>query len=237
MALILFDIDGTLLRPLGVGRSAFQGAIGTFTGRSVLLPDFPYDGLLDTDIAAKTLRMLGEPHGTEAVSSLLDLYLDDLEKSVPVPISEFRCLGIPALLDMALSRNHSIGLVTGNVKRGAAIKLSMAGLLPYFSTVPNNGALTGAFGDEAPDRTALVSAAVNNCRRHFCTNFALGETWVVGDSPRDVEAASMAGVHCVAVSTGLTSFKALSGLNPDLLLHNLTSFEQFFRAVEDGVPG
>ncbi len=233
MALLLFDIDGTLLRPLGVGRRAFEDALLALHGRIPEGSGFSYAGLLDTQIAAATLAALGLPNGTPAVKRLLGRYVDCLKKN-PWPQREAcLCPGVPGILDEARGRGHRIALLTGNLHEGARVKLGACGILDYFAPDGREGSLLGAFADDAEERHGLVPIAVERCRRRFGEPFTPHETWIVGDSPRDVQAARLSGIRCAAVATGFTDLEGLRSLGPDLAVADLSGNEAFFRSIQE----
>lgn len=232
MALLLFDIDGTLIRPTGMGRRAFERALRKLYG-GIPYERFPYDGMLDTQIAAKTLSHMGLAPTSSAVDRLLDLYVEHLQDERPTDPALHRCPGIPALLDQALNRGHHLGLLTGNVRGGAFAKLSFMGLASYFLSESGDGGLLGAFGGDAQERWDLVPVALSRCENAYGRMFTREQTWIVGDSPKDVQAAHAAGVRCAAVGTGLASLQALADLSPDLLFQDLADPAALWSGVEN----
>jgi phosphoglycolate phosphatase-like HAD superfamily hydrolase len=231
VALLLFDIDGTLIRPTGMGRRAFEEALRDLHGRLPAAP-FPYDGMLDPQIAEKTLSSMGLAPTPSAVDRLLDLYLEHLQNERPSDPAASLCPGLPGLLDQAPHRGHHLGLLTGNLHEGARTKLSFVELSRYFRVPGDDGRLLGAFGGDAQQRWDLVAVAVARCERAFGRPFSASETWIVGDSPRDVLAARTAGVRCAAVATGLASFQTLADLAPDVLLTDLADPSALWLGVE-----
>lgn len=232
MALLLFDIDGTLIRPMGMGRRAFEQALRDLHGRLSAEP-FPYDGMLDPQIAEKTLSSLGLAPTSSAVDRLLDLYLERLQDERPSDPAGILCPGFPGLLEQAPRRGHHLGLLTGNLHEGARTKLSFVELSGYFRAPGEDGRLLGAFGGDAQQRCDLVAVAVARCERAYGRSFQASETWIVGDSPRDVQAARTAGVRCAAVATGLASLQTLADLAPDLLLSDFADPSALWSALED----
>jgi phosphoglycolate phosphatase len=232
MALLLFDIDGTLIRPMGIGRRAFERALLERYGR---VPEerFPYDGMLDPQIAARTLGLLGLDPTSEEVDALLARYVELLAQERPGDGRAGLCAGLPELLEEATARGHHIGLLTGNVREGARLKLSFFGLDHFFE---EGHRLLGAFGGDAGTRAELVPVASERCASAFGRPFPLEETWLVGDSPRDVEAARGSGARCVAVATGWCALEDLAALRPDLTLPDLGVAVPLWRAVEGAPP-
>jgi len=231
MALLLFDIDGTLIRPTGMGRRAFERALRELYG-GASDEHFPYDGMLDTQIAVRILSQMGLAPTSSAVDRLLDLYVERLQDERPEDPAAHRCPGIPALLEQAPGRGHYLGLLTGNVRGGAFAKLSFAGLSNYFLAGTDGSGLLGAFGGDAQERWDLVPVAMARCVKAYGRAFSRAQTWIIGDSPKDVQAARTAGVRCVAVGTGSASLQTLAGLSPDLLLPDLADLGTLWPAVE-----
>jgi phosphoglycolate phosphatase len=224
MALLLFDIDGTLLTPKGMGRRAFERALAEAYPGITGIPAFSYDGLLDPEIVRRTLDLMGREASETEVGSILEAYLDHLSGERPETSEGYLCPGVPDVLEEALRRGHTLGVLTGNVRRGALLKLGFFGLAGYFPC--------GAFGEDAPDRAGLVPVAVERIRRASGKEFGRGETWIVGDSPRDFSAASSAAIRCALVATGGTPKAHLEALRADLLLDNLARPEALWRKVE-----
>lgn len=224
MSLLLFDIDGTLLAPRDMGRRAFERALGERHPRRPLPERFPYDGLLDPEIVSRTLSLMGLPSGEREVRDLLRAYLRHLEAERPGSRDGYLCPGVPAVLDEASRRGHGLGVLTGNVEAGARLKLDFFGLGGYFSG--------GAFGEDAPVRAGLVAVALARVGREGGGRYGLAETWIVGDSPRDLAAAREARVRCALVATGTTPRSELTKLNADLLLDDLSDTSPLWEAVE-----
>ncbi len=232
MALLLFDVDGTLVRPLGIGRRAFLEALADFPEAHGDVPRFPYDGLLDGEIARATLLALGIPPTSERLSRLLDSYAAHLETETFPPPPECRCEGAAEFLETARSRGHALALLTGNVRRGAEVKLRAAALDGYFRS---DGALLGAFGEDGTRREDLVAVALRRCAAAG-QSFTREAAWIVGDSTRDVEAARRGGVRCAAVATGHTPVDLLRRAAPDLCLRSLREGEALLAALEGTPP-
>jgi len=226
MALFLFDIDGTLLPPAGIGKRAFEKAVEDLYPGSPSGMRFACDGLLDPQIARRILEEMGREADAGSVDRILRRYLERLPAERPPSPESYRCPGVPEVLEAAESRGHGTCLLTGNIREGARMKLDFAGLRGRFQV--------GAYGDDAPTRGGLVAVAVERSRHHWSRSFTHWETWIVGDSPRDLAAAREGGVHCALVATGITPFEELVACAPDLLLRDLTDPEPLWR-VSEGV--
>jgi phosphoglycolate phosphatase len=233
MALLLFDIDGTLMRPRDIGRRAFNAALLALYGRLPEAPPFPYDGMLDTEIARRTLVQMGLQPTRPEVTRLLEAYVSRLPEEAPSDRTSHLCPGFPTSLDRAAAEGHRLGLLTGNVRAGAQAKLGFVGLARYFSIGAGTGDLLGAFGEDASERWGLVPRAMERCSEAFGAPFARTSVWLIGDSKRDVEAARRAGVKCAAVATGHTEAEALLAMEPDFFLADFSDPEPFFAALRD----
>lgn len=223
MALLLFDIDGTLLAPRGLGRHAFEKAVRARYGR---LPEtsFAFDGLMDTAIARETLRLLGVPPEDHAVHSLLGSYAELLPEERPADPQGHLCPGVPEILDDARRRGHHLGLLTGNLAQTAQTKLQFVDLQHHFPT--------GAFAGDGAERADLVPVALARCEEVHGRAFSPEETWVIGDSIHDIRAAKQAGVFVAAVATGNTPAALLAAERPHLLLEDLSQAQRLWEAVE-----
>jgi phosphoglycolate phosphatase len=234
MGLLLFDIDGTMIRPMGLGRKAFESALQITYGRLPEGEPFPYDGLLDPMIARRTLEAMGLGATESEIRLILAAYVDCLRKQPPQDPDALLCPGFPSLLEDTKARGHSIALLTGNVREGAEAKLTWAGLAGHFRPRGPSSELLGAFGEDAVERSGLVPIAMERCRRTLGIAFTAEETWIVGDSAKDVQAAHAAGVRCAAVATGITGLEALQSLGPELALPDLSEPAPLWQAVEAG---
>lgn len=195
----LFDIDGTLVSAGGAGRRAFERAVadrcGPFDGA---LSGLRLDGLTDRLIVRKSLELLGRPFDDRFCDELLARYVEHLEVEIHGP--GFAVLpGVPEALDALRERGALLGLCTGNVAPGALLKLSRGGLDGYFDFGPS-----GVFGFAADgeEREKLVRAALRRASVRLGRDVAPREALVVGDTPRDVEAARLEGVPTLCVATG-----------------------------------
>jgi phosphoglycolate phosphatase len=214
--LVLFDIDGTLIRRAGPHhREALVEAIRKTVGVETTTDGVPVAGMLDRDILATMMTRAGMKPGAirkampvvvERAQSIYVRKSPDLGKKV--------CPGVRGVLSRLTRRGAVIGLVTGNLTRIGWRKMERAGLRPYFRF--------GAFAELASDRAGLVRIAIRHARR---------EKWIgrdccislVGDHPNDVRAAKANGVRSVAVATGLVSIEELGSHQPDMLLPDLRS--------------
>jgi phosphoglycolate phosphatase-like HAD superfamily hydrolase len=216
-ALVLFDIDGTLVRRAGPHhRQALVHGIRRVTGLDTTTDGIPVQGMLDPIILAEMMRRAG------AGRALIRQSMPEVERAaeryyrrVCPPLDGKHCPGVEPLLDRLRRRGFLLALVTGNLTRIGWHKLERAGIAPYFRY--------GAFGEMAATRGRLVTWAIREARLHHALPPDAAVT-LVGDATSDVIAAHENGIPVIAVRTGITPVEDLEALAPDYLLRNLRDF-------------
>lgn len=209
MALVLFDIDGTILKTRGAGREAMDAAFLRVCGWSRATAGVDLAGNTDTRI----LRQVMERHGAESVDldALKDAYLDALRGLLAEPGRVEACPGVHALVER-LDGVADVGLLTGNWSDGARVKLAAVGL--------DEALRWGAYAEDGPHRDALLPVARARAReRGLDDTVAL----VIGDTPADVRCARAGGGVAVAVETGFSTPEALARARPDLQVKDLAA--------------
>ena len=199
---LLFDIDGTLITTGGVGRRAIVRAFRERYGREDATR-FPFDGMTDRLIARLGLEAIGVTPSAEAVAEILEFYVEILAEEVERADASLYRLhdGIVEALGAAEGRGHGIGLGTGNVEKGARIKLSRLGVHEKFAF--------GGFGSDAEERVELVRHGAERGAAHLGVPLAACRVVVIGDTPKDVAAARGIGAESIGVGTGSFSAQAL----------------------------
>lgn len=217
-ALVLFDIDGTLIRRAGPHhREALVEAIRRTCGLETTTELIPVQGMLDRDIVTLMLRNAGAtdtfirrqmPLIVRQAQTIYVRTCPDLQRKV--------CPGVRRTLRALQTRRVPAGLVTGNLTRIAWKKMEHAGLKDFFRF--------GAFAEMARTRTDLVRMAARQARQEGWIN---GKTRIslVGDHPNDIAAAKANSVQSIAVATGIASADELAACKPDVLLPDLRSFK------------
>jgi phosphoglycolate phosphatase-like HAD superfamily hydrolase len=214
MPIILFDIDGTLVRTGGAGKAAMESALVEAFGVAELHDKVPYSGRTDVAIGRDLLRVHGIDPTPENQRKLRDAYLANLPNSLRTRGGTV-CPGIPELLAAVAGRPGVVlGLLTGNVRLGAQVKLGHFGLWECFTC--------GGFGDEHHDRDDVARAALACAREHVGRHVDPSEVWVIGDTPLDVSCARAIGANAVAVATGWHPLEELAGHNPDFIFNDLS---------------
>ena len=217
-ALVLFDIDGTLVRRAGPHhRQALVDAVRQITGRESTTEGIPVHGMLDTDILTQMMQAAGLADDAigAVMPSVIEAAQDLYVKSVP-DIRDKRCPGVEELLEALTARGAVLALVTGNLTRIGWRKLERAGLDCYFRF--------GAFAEAAKTRGGLARRAIEQARRECLVDYN-ARIFLIGDAVQDVEAARENGIVSVAVRTGITPPEELEASNPDVLVDDLTRLD------------
>jgi len=212
--LILFDIDGTLVRRAGPHhRQALVDAVRQVTGLETSTDHIPVHGMLDPDILSRMLRDVGASEAAvrRAMPAIIRRAQQLYVRRVP-DLQRKTCPGVRRFLRHLEQSGAVLALVTGNLTRIGWKKLERAGLKPYFRF--------GAFGEMARDRAGLARLAIRHARaqRWIAKNAAIA---LVGDAPSDVQAARRNRIISVAVHTGISTHDDLLKCAPDILLADL----------------
>ncbi len=230
MRLALFDIDGTLIKTGGAGMRAFYRALEQVfhipAGPQVIRPD----GKTDPLIAKEFLKHFGQENRWNARSSeeLFTVYLACLGEEMERARDDQLIVimpGVRELLDSLVAQpDFAVGLVTGNLERGAQIKLSSAGLDHYFQF--------GGYGSDSEDRTELIRMGIQRGAR-WIAPARMEAAFVIGDTPLDIIHGRAAGAGVIAVASAGYGISDLQPYSPDLLVPDLTSMDSvlsFMRA-------
>jgi phosphoglycolate phosphatase-like HAD superfamily hydrolase len=215
--LLLFDIDGTLIHSGGAGVQALKSAFKERFGIDDDLHDIEIAGMTDSGIVVSVLNKHKIPANHENVSAFLDSYVHFL--SLELPRREGKLLpGVLDLLERLKSRPHVVlALLTGNVSRGARLKLEHYGVWHFFEF--------GAFADDHRDRNELGRFARARAKEKHGREFAASEIDVIGDTPRDIACGKALGARTIAVATGRWSLDELAKHDPDFLIDDLSDVE------------
>src|ERR1700681_960659 len=217
-AMVLFDIDGTLIRRAGPHhRQALVDAIRRAVSLETTTEGVPVAGMLDRDILATMMTRAGmKPSAIRKAMPDIILHAQSIYVRSSPDLARKVCPGVRRMLGRLQRRGAVIGLVTGNLSRIGWRKMERAGLRPYFRF--------GAFAELANDRAGLVRFAIRHARR---------EGWIgrdskislIGDHPNDIRAAKANGIRAIAVATGLSAFEELQSHSPDILVPDLRSLK------------
>lgn len=227
--LLLFDIDGTLLDTGGAGMKALrQGLLEEF-GLEERADDFPLldlAGATDSGIVRFLFAHFEIPLTEANVERFYARYHRQLESDLAATGQEQGRLlpGIDRLMERLAGHHAVLGLLTGNIARGAWTKVASYGLEGVFDF--------GAFGDDHHDRDELGPVAIGRASAHTGRDFEPERVVIIGDTPKDIRCARACGAWAVAVSTGRFSREELAEHRPDLLFDSLEDVEHFVAEVE-----
>ncbi len=226
--LLLFDVDGTLLDAAGAGRAALEGAMREVYETTGPIDEFAFDGLTDPDIVRSLLNMAGleDPAIDARLASLWDSYDWRLEGELQA--RRGRVAVFPGVTDLlgrlAEEPRFRLGLLTGNVERGAWMKLRSCGLDGCFGF--------GAFGSDAERRVDLPPIALRRARATTGIAFTSEEMILIGDTPEDVRCARTGGARILAVATGRFSVEELEAHGADWVVPGLDDVAAVVELIE-----
>lgn len=210
----LFDIDGTLLASGGAGKAALEDGLAEEFGIPGGIEKLTLSGRTDRAIVSDLLVAAGMADTDENRTRLLAAYLRHLPAGLARKPG--RVLpGVEQLLRLLGTRhNVHVGLLTGNVRAGAGIKLGHFGLAEFFGF--------GGYGDAHLDRDDVAREALAEVHRVIGDKIDPQKVWVIGDTPHDVKCARAIGARAVAVTTGWHARDELAACSPDVLLDDLS---------------
>ena len=211
--LYLFDIDGTLVDTGGAGMAALQEATREIFGHEG--PALDLAGSTDLGIIANIHNHFEIEHTRERFDAYLEIYLDRLHWNLAHGGFPGRVYdGVPELLaGLGAHPGATVGLLTGNAAAGAAAKMRHFGLAEHFPF--------GAYGCDHADRNRLGPIALERASAHAGRSFSPNETWVIGDTPKDIACAHAIGARCLAVATGSFSAAQLAAHGADQVVESL----------------
>lgn len=208
--LVLFDVDGTLLSAGRAARESILAALADVLGWEGSSDGNDFSGKTDPQILRElVMDAVGRARFEAALDTVLDRYVEELSRRLR-PEAVVVKPGVHALLEsLAGNPRVTLGLLTGNIERGARLKLGPADLNRYFPF--------GAFGDDSADRYCLPAIAVARAREETGRDFPSESVVIIGDSVHDVGCGRALGARTIAVATGPTSSEALAAEQPDAL--------------------
>lgn len=219
MKLLLWDIDGTILASGGAGMRSLENSLSSILGFDADLSDIDWAGRTDKWVTQAIFAKYDVEHTPALASRLIDAYLaglpDHLAQSTQV------LPGVRARLTEAAARPDIVqGLLTGNLERGAKIKLGHFDLWHHFPF--------GAFADDSAVRNDLGPHALRRATAHADYQFDPANVWIIGDTPHDIECGKVIGARTLAVTTGHHTAAQLTPHQPDALLDDLSDEAQFW---------
>lgn len=225
--LILFDIDGTLISAKGAGARALRDALQEVFGTEGATGGVSFAGKTDPQIVRELLRDegLGEPSIQARLPALWERYLERLPGELQE--TQLRVLpGVPELLARIETAADTLllGLLTGNLRDGARLKLDAAGIgFRRFQV--------GAFGCDHADRAELPAFAIRRAEEQTRHRFTGKQVVIIGDTPNDIACGAHLGVRTVAVATGSYTAEQLAACNPDFVFADLADENAVLDAI------
>jgi len=215
--LLLWDIDSTLITTGGAGDKALKRVVKERFGMDDNFHDIEIAGRTDAHIATSILRKYEIDPTPANVANFLEGYLANLQELLPQ--TDGRVLpGVAGILERVAPREDRVlALLTGNLRRGAQLKLERYGLWSYFEF--------GAFADDHGDRNELGAFARARAREKHTHDFAAAEIDVIGDTGHDIACGKIFGARTIAVATGSWTREQLAAHEPDFLFDDLSDVD------------
>jgi phosphoglycolate phosphatase len=221
MRLALFDIDGTLLLSQGLGRAAKARAMRDIFGTEANVQTHPFGGKTDWQILNELLHPLGWT--TEAIGARMAAYEQCFAGYMRAMAADFPAVPLPGARELVQALNARadvlVGVVTGNTRETAPVKLKAGGFEPSWFRV-------GAFGSESHDRSDLSALAVQRAEALIGASIEPSDVFVIGDTVADVACARAVGAVSVVVLTGFEERELLLASQPDYVLNDLREFDR-----------
>ena len=230
MQIILFDIDGTLISTGGAGQSTMDIVSAKQGTRSADPSAVKYSGRTDKSIIRDHLRMFGIEETEENYAK----YRNDFLEKLPSQLADREGRVLPAVnatLDRLNGSSYELGLITGNMRAAARMKLDHYQLSSYFYTRSGSNGdqeAMGGFGDAHFERDDMAREALLDVQNRLSADVKGDQIWVVGDTPKDVQCARAIGAKVLAVATGSYSVEQLSQTEPDLLCSSMSEADDWW---------
>jgi phosphoglycolate phosphatase-like HAD superfamily hydrolase len=222
MRLILFDIDGTLLWTDGAGRRAVGAALRDEIGTTGPIDTYRLDGKTDPLIVRELLELAGHAEAAadaRRIAAVCERYVTRLEEEFQQRNNARLLPGVVELLAALEPAEREgravVGLLTGNLERGATLKLRAAGLDPGRFTV-------GAYGSDSGVRAELPAIAAQRAARLLAREFTGSAVVILGDTPADVDCGRPIGARAIGVATGHYDVAALQRAGAAAVLADLS---------------
>lgn len=227
MKVVLFDIDGTLLRTDGAGRRSMEHALFTVFGAHGN-PEYRYDGKTDRQITREQMRWAGVPD--EVIDRRMDdvfaIYSERLAQELASGAEQAVLMeGIPALLEsLGAHESVTLGLLTGNIEAGAKQKLRAVNLAwEQF--------LVNAFGSDHEHRPMLPAVAQQRAQALLGREVPGNRMVIIGDTPADIHCGRALDVRAIGVATGRYSVEELGAHQPAAVFETLAHTEAVVEAI------
>jgi len=222
--LLLWDIDGTILSAKGAGRAALSESLAKSFGISSDLAHIDMYGRTDRWIYRQMLQSFHLELSEVNFKKLEDHYFEALPAQLGAKGIGL-LPGVPEVIEEGFRRGDIMqGLLTGNLRRGAELKLTPYGLWEKLKV--------GAFADDSEDRNQLPPHALRRASELAGHDFRPEQVWIIGDTPHDIACGHHNGLRTLAVATGKHTMEQLAAEKPCALLSSLADSKSFWTAIE-----
>ena len=218
-SLVLWDIDGTLIRSGEVAAAVFEWALASVIGAS---PNarVKMSGKTDPQIVQEYLDAMGISNPT-VLPAILAHAESELAKAEHLLGEQgYVCPGVlEAIQRLHENPNVTQTVLTGNIEPNARVKLRAFGLDRFIDFE------IGAYGSDHAERTKLVPIALARAKAIRSLDVDVRRVWVIGDTPHDLACARAGGVRCLLVATGTYALDELEILGPDAAMEDLRDLD------------
>ena len=221
MITLLFDIDGTLLRAGNAGMQAVHQSLVEMFGE-VQESGLVVHGRTDHGIMTDVFAGIGRDYQQHR-NDFDQLYWSKLPEVMAKSGGELLPGVLQLLEKVSAESDMTMGILTGNARAAAGIKLQHFGIEQYFAF--------GGYGDHHSDRNQVASLAVENARLSLGNSFDPAKVWVIGDTVNDIVCARSIGAKVVAVETGGGTRGELLEAEPDIVFKDLANHDEFLTVV------
>ncbi len=212
--ILLFDIDGTLINSGGAGTVAWKQAFEELHGIPADIGKYTDAGMTDPDVGALTFEaVLHRKPTAHELAQLIQRRLEHLPEAVAASTGYKVLPGVPERLRQLSRYGHLLGIITGNSDGSARVKLQRGDLNRWFTF--------GAYASAGLARAEIVREAVDRGQAILGEDVPNADVFVIGDTPRDIDAAHEVGCTAIGVATGHYDKVALGEAGADHVIATL----------------
>lgn len=226
--LVLFDVDGTLLWTDGAGRRAIHRALLIEMGATGPIDGYRFDGKTDPQIVRELMEGAEHPaaHDPARIDAVCRRYVGLLDGELERGRARIHVYpGVPELLDrIERAGDLLLGLLTGNLREGAALKLKAAGIDPGRFRV-------GAYGSDSSDRARLPLIAAERAAPLMGKTPRGHDVVIIGDTPADIRCGEALGARAIGVATARYSAEELSAAGAYAVFETLVDTDSVLVAI------